>query len=575
MRFEPGRRAAPSGRDPGRVLPAVLLCLACALLATGGRAATIVVDTNLDAGDGNCTLREAIEAANTDLAVDGCAAGSGDDVIDLTGLSGTLSLEAGGLLLTSNVTIEGPGARDLRISGAALTPRTQMIRNDNDAIVEIRDVTIADKAGESLFAGCLIPCGGELLLDRVRVTNCTAAPDVDLGDGAGAALSTNCVNSHVTIRDSLFDDNHVTGAGARGGAIWWAGVTLTLTNTTLSGNSSGGRGGAIWSSPNAGVGGATILQNVTFAANEAGEAGAAIDFAGGSTGFQNTVVALSTAGGNCAFSGGIRLTAGYNLDDDGSCTFDGTGDRLSVASGLGPLADHGGPTDTHLPDPGSPLIDAGNPTGCIEPDGAPLEADQRGVPRPQGPACDIGSVEVEGGCTAAPRTDCLAATKSQLQWKIDDDGSPEKNRVKWSWKKGATFDESALGDPTATTGYALCVYDGVDGTPALAAAPEIGPSPAWASKGAKGWTYKDKGGAEDGIVKASLKPAAPGKSKVQVQGRGATLPVPTPDDASELFDQDPSVLVQLVNDDGTCWTSEFAPEGTKKNEPDEFRATAR
>ena len=55
---------------------------------------------------------------------------------------------------------------------------------------------------------------------------------------------------------------------------------------------------------------------------------------------------------------------------------------------LGPLADNGGPTETHDLLPGSPAIDAGSP-GCPPPD-----TDQRGVARPQGVACDIGAVEV-------------------------------------------------------------------------------------------------------------------------------------------------------------------------------------
>ena len=55
---------------------------------------------------------------------------------------------------------------------------------------------------------------------------------------------------------------------------------------------------------------------------------------------------------------------------------------------LGPVQDNGGSTDTHLPILGSPAIDAGNTAT------APRR-DQRGVRRPQGPASDIGSVEVE------------------------------------------------------------------------------------------------------------------------------------------------------------------------------------
>ena len=54
-------------------------------------AATIVVDTtdDEDNSDDDCSLREALYAANNDVARDACIAGSGDDVIDLTGVAGT------------------------------------------------------------------------------------------------------------------------------------------------------------------------------------------------------------------------------------------------------------------------------------------------------------------------------------------------------------------------------------------------------------------------------------------------------------------------------------------------------
>jgi CSLREA domain-containing protein len=85
-----------SGRPASALARALAVALAVALAPAALRAAIITVDTTADTGSGNCTLREAIEAANTDLAVDACTAGSGDDVIDLSGLSGTLTLTSGG-----------------------------------------------------------------------------------------------------------------------------------------------------------------------------------------------------------------------------------------------------------------------------------------------------------------------------------------------------------------------------------------------------------------------------------------------------------------------------------------------
>ena len=47
--------------------------------------------------------------------------------------------------------------------------------------------------------------------------------------------------------------------------------------------------------------------------------------------------------------------------------------------------------------PGSPAIDAGNPSGCRDFAGELITTDQRGVARPQGAACDIGAYEFACG----------------------------------------------------------------------------------------------------------------------------------------------------------------------------------
>jgi hypothetical protein len=63
-------------------------------------------------------------------------------------------------------------------------------------------------------------------------------------------------------------------------------------------------------------------------------------------------------------------------------------DRLHVDPLLGPLADNGGPTETMRIGAASPARDAIPTPACGQP------FDQRGVHRPQGPACDIGAFEV-------------------------------------------------------------------------------------------------------------------------------------------------------------------------------------
>lgn len=76
------------------------------------------------------------------------------------------------------------------------------------------------------------------------------------------------------------------------------------------------------------------------------------------------------------------IVFGTNFSTDNSCP----GFTVIDDPMLGDLRDNGGPTLTHMPLPGSPLIDAGDE--C-------LPEDQRGFTRPAGQGCDVGAVEVQ------------------------------------------------------------------------------------------------------------------------------------------------------------------------------------
>src|SRR5262245_2402053 len=83
-------------------------------------AATIPVTTTADSTGGPaCSLRDAIAAANSNMAVGGCPAGSssGADTIDLTALAGTITLGSPLPNITSDLAIQGPGFSVLTISG--------------------------------------------------------------------------------------------------------------------------------------------------------------------------------------------------------------------------------------------------------------------------------------------------------------------------------------------------------------------------------------------------------------------------------------------------------------------------
>jgi hypothetical protein len=88
-------------------------------------------------------------------------------------------------------------------------------------------------------------------------------------------------------------------------------------------------------------------------------------------------------------SGVSYRESSYNRFSDASCLLNGPGDVQSgVNFALGLLADNGGPVQTMLPEASSDLIDAIPAAACT------LNADARGVSRPQGSGCDVGAVEV-------------------------------------------------------------------------------------------------------------------------------------------------------------------------------------
>ena len=106
---------------------------------------------------------------------------------------------------------------------------------------------------------------------------------------------------------------------------------------------------------------------------------------------QNSVIA-NNFDSNCT---GVTSN-GYNLSSDDSCNFNRSGGMDNTDPLLGPLQNNGGPTFTQALLPGSPAIDAGNPSGCTDSQGHVLKTDQRGMPRPDkddSGGCDMGAYE--------------------------------------------------------------------------------------------------------------------------------------------------------------------------------------
>jgi hypothetical protein len=101
----------------------------------------------------------------------------------------------------------------------------------------------------------------------------------------------------------------------------------------------------------------------------------------------------------------------YLIRSDGAGILTGPGDQINTDPMLGPLQDNGGPTFTHALLPGSPAIDAGDPSFA-----PPPSFDQRGpgFDRVSGSRIDIGSFEVQVGGTPTPTSTPTATVQLPL-----------------------------------------------------------------------------------------------------------------------------------------------------------------
>lgn len=373
----------------------------------------------------------------------------GDLTIINSTLSGNAATGSGGAILnrgTGTVHIEGstlsgnqalpPQAGSPGLGGAIFSDGSEV--TILDSTLSGNGVNSAGTPGTSQGGAIFIGAGGLTVTDTEFRDNGALVGGGALyigGTGllSGVTLSGNSVNSfsaasatggailnlgELTLTGSTLADNR---AASDGGAIRNAG-NLTIGSTTIAGNTSDGLGGGISSlgpleifnstisgntaHGNLGGGlyhqnGTATLTNVTIAKNSAtgitASGGGIGSFAAVQMTIINTIVAdnLSTIMGsrNCSV-GAFHTDSSHNLADDVSCGASATVVDL-VELALGELTANGGPTETHLPGPGSAAFEAGDNTVCAD---SPIDGvDQRGElrPQPDNTACDVGAVEVE------------------------------------------------------------------------------------------------------------------------------------------------------------------------------------
>jgi len=244
-----------------------------------------------------------------------------------------------------------------------------------------------------LGGGIFLNVGGTLTL-----TGSTVSANSSLAGGNGIYTFGTTTISGSTISGNIT----APGGNSSGGGIQASNPgTLTVTNSTIWGNVATLGGGI------EGINNEIKLAFVTIGGNTGVTGGGLRLFAGGGASIElkiiGSILASNGSSGNCSFDapGGTEsiLSGGFNLSDDASCSnfLTQTGDVNGTPAGLSPsgLANNGGPTETVALVAGSPALNAipVSPMDCTDTSGNAVTTDQRGVPRPQGPACDIGAFE--------------------------------------------------------------------------------------------------------------------------------------------------------------------------------------
>jgi CSLREA domain-containing protein len=198
----------------------MLNCFSQPLLAT-----TLTVNSLEDTtiADERCTLREALDNANHDNAgIGDCEAGNQDDVIDLSGLNGIITLSSQ-LEISSNLTLEGPGAEILTLDGDR---KYLVLWIKSDTTVKIKGLKISRGYG-----------GGVKNEGILTIEESTVSENwVDSRSG-GIYNDGNLILTNSTVSENF--------ASSWGGGIYNEMGTLTLNESTVSENSAGSWGGGI------------------------------------------------------------------------------------------------------------------------------------------------------------------------------------------------------------------------------------------------------------------------------------------------------------------------------------------
>lgn len=288
-------------------------------------AAAITVTTLSETSSGGqCTLRDAITAANNNAAVFACGAGSGADTIGFGALSGTIVLTGTLPAINSDLTIDG--SNNITISGNDLF----QVLSVSSGKFNLNNITIQKGKGNPNGGALVNGSTGTVTISNTNFLSNTA-PVATFDGGAiensGTAATLNIWNS--TFRANLSSD--------QGGAIHASAGNVSITGTTFISNTArdgGSLGGAI-----AQVGGVVTVTTSTFSLNRSSSSGGAIEsFSTGglrvtSSTFDNNATTISGDGG-AIDGGGVAKAVTIISSTFSNNSAQGRGGAVSTFAGL-------------------------------------------------------------------------------------------------------------------------------------------------------------------------------------------------------------------------------------------------
>ncbi len=275
---------------------------------------TVTAFTDDLTDNGNCTLREAVQAANTDSAVDNCAAGSGWDVISLS--AGTYSLTItstnennnldGDLdVLTGSITFQGAGENLTIIDGAA-DGRLVHAGSANAAAVFFQDLTLTNGLFSGSYGGCFYAVNGLAIFNRATVSNCKADSN---GGGVSGDIAT------LILVESLIENNQTTGVSRDGGGLWVEDGPMLLFDSQVISNSATADGGGIYIEHTY-----LLLDNSAILSNTAkrsinADGGGYYGYEAGLIMRNSSLVQYNVVTGTLGDGGGLQIYSGAIIDD--------------------------------------------------------------------------------------------------------------------------------------------------------------------------------------------------------------------------------------------------------------------